>query len=356
MHLKLLSHAEQVAEHLRSQLIGRRWRNALPGVYSLAKDLGVNHNTIHAALQLLEQEGLLAGQGRGRPRRITLPQALNATRPLRVKILCYEQLDRGQPFDVELLARLQQAGFAADFAPKSLRDLGMNVKSVARFVKSHPADAWVICAGSREILEWFAHGPVPALALFGRFTGLPIAASSPRKAPAVVAAVRKLVALGHRRIVMLTRRERRHPRPALVEQIFLDELELQGLRTGKYNLPDWEEHPKGLQAGLDALFRYTPPTAMIVPEPEIFLAVERYLGRRGISIPEQVSLLCDEFDPAFQWFDPPVSHIHWTRRPVINRVVRWASNIAEGKKDLRQTLFKARLVEGGTIGPACLDR
>ena len=42
----------------------------MPGVGALAKQLGVNHKSAEAALRLLEQEGLLAGQGPGRNRRI----------------------------------------------------------------------------------------------------------------------------------------------------------------------------------------------------------------------------------------------------------------------------------------------
>ena len=275
---------------------------------------------------------------------------------MRVKILCYEYSDRGLPFGAQLLAKLQEAGFAADFAPKSLQDLGMKVKSVARFVEKHPADAWVIIAGTREILNWFANGPVPALALFGRHTQLPIAASSPLKGPALVSVVGKLIDMGHRRIVMLSREERRKPYPGPLEQKFLDEMEAHGLMTGKYNLPDWDEHTAGLRTALDSSFRNTPPTALIIPEPAVFVATRLYLSQMGISIPKQVSVVCTDFDPIFKWFDPQVSHIHWSLQPVLNRVVRWATNVSHGKLDKRQTTFKAKLVEGGTIGPAPKDQ
>ena len=46
----------------------------------------------------------------------------------------------------------------------------------------------------------------------------------PRKNPALAVAVRRLVDLGHRRIVMLVREERLKPYPASYEQAFLNEL------------------------------------------------------------------------------------------------------------------------------------
>lgn len=349
MSLKLLSHSEQVAAHLRSELMEGRWRNLLPGVHKLSKDLDVNHNTVHAALHLLESEGLLSGQGRGRPRQITLPSNVVVKKTLRVKILCYEWMDRGRFYGAELLSRLQAAGVAADFAKKSLQDLGNNVNRVARYVGKHPADAWVIIGGSLEILDWFAKGPVPAIAMFGRFTGVDIAASAPLKGPVLSSVVRRLNEMGHQRMVMLARHERRLPNPGPLEQRFLDELKAQGLTVGEYNLPNWEENPVGLRSCLDSLFGHTPPTALIVSEPAVYLEAERHLAQKGIAVPEQVSMLCTEYDPVFSWHKPLPSHIASDFLPVINRVLRWVNNVALGKKDLSQKTFKAKLVDGGTL-------
>jgi DNA-binding LacI/PurR family transcriptional regulator len=352
MPLKLRTHAEQTAQHLRAELEAGRWKDVLPGVHNLAKALEVNHNTIHAALQLLEEEGILTAQGRGRPRRITLQRRAERSKQLRIKILCYEWLNRGELYELELMSRLQADGHATEFASKSLKDLGYRSDRVAEFVEGEQADAWVIVAGNRDILKWFAASPIPAFALFGRHTGLPIASSSPLNGPALTTVVEKLVQLGHRRIVMMTRKERRFPRPGPLEQRFFDVLESCGMPIGPYNLPDWEEQPAGLIACLESLFRHTPPSAMIIQEPAVYVAVDRFLSKRGIDVPRDVSLISCDFDPVFRWFSTEVSHIHWDHSPVVARVARWAANVAKGKQDLRQATFKAKWIEGGTIGPA----
>ena len=351
MSLHLLTHAEQVAAHLRSEVSRGRWRNVLPGIQRLGIELGVNHNTMEAALRLLEQEGVVASQGHGRPRRVCAAALSGDRRSLRVKILLYEASDRFLPDMVELLARLQEAGHAADIAPKSLQDLGMRVERVARFMEKHPADAWVVCSGSQEILKWFSTCTVPAIAMYGRFTGLPIAAASPRKIPAMLTATRRLVELGHRRIVMIAREERRKPEPALFERAFLDELAVLGVPTGTYNLPEWEETSHGLHACLDALFRHTPPTALILGETTFFMAVQQYLSRRGILVPDQLSVICADPDPAFAWCHPAIAHIRWDFRPLVQRILRWADHVAHGREDREKTLFLAKFVEGGTIAP-----
>jgi hypothetical protein len=62
---------------------------------------------------------------------------------------------------------------------------------------------------------------------------------------------------------MLCREERRKPQPGFVERLFLQELETRGILTGSYNLPDWGNTMEEFHAGLDSLFRISPPTALL---------------------------------------------------------------------------------------------
>lgn len=348
---RLLTKTDQITEQLRVGMLDGRWRNYLPGRDRLAKELGCSHWTVEEAMQRLARLGMLKSEGVGKRRRIVLPDKMRTKRVLRVQFLLYEQAARRAPENIDLIGHLREQGFAADYASKTLLDLGMDLGRVAHFVENTPADAWIVKAGSREILEWFAQGPVPAIALTGHFTGVPIAAGAPRLSAAMVQAVRRLIALGHRRIVLLAGETRRKPIPGLFEQLFLDELEAHGLPTGPYNLPDWETHPQGLRDCLDALFRVTPPTAIICGEVTFFTATLQHLERRGILAPEHVSLICSDPCPALDWCEPKISHFKWDHEQVIGRVLRWVNNVALGKQSKRQVLVDAEFVEGGTIGP-----
>ena len=57
--LRVLSAAEQVAEHLRAGILGGAWVGEMPGVGALARELGVNHKTVESALQILEMDGII---------------------------------------------------------------------------------------------------------------------------------------------------------------------------------------------------------------------------------------------------------------------------------------------------------
>ena len=225
---------DQVVELLREWMLSGRWRGTLPGRDRLAGELGVSHRTVEQAMRRLAKEGLLASQGPGRRRRIVLPEGELQPRHFRLRVLGYDPSDRAQPFFGELLDQLKTRGFTADFATKALFDLGMDVKRVARFVRKVPADAWIVTAGSRQVLEWFCKQPVPAYALFGVKSGLPIAGCGIRKDLQPV--IRRLVELGHRRIILLSRENMIVPEPALFQRKFLETLQAEGIRPTAYHL------------------------------------------------------------------------------------------------------------------------
>ena len=271
---------------------------------------------------------------------------------MRVAILPYEPSDQFSICIVELQHALADAGHTAVMAEKSLVDLGMNTARIGRLVKRTEADAWIVQAGSREVLEWFAGQPAPAIALFGRRDGIPIAATGPGTHTACGIAAQQLITLGHRRIVMICRSERRKPGPGVTERVLLEELAAHGIPTSEYNLPDWEETREGLQELLSSLFRVTPPTALIIGSGEFFIATQQFLTKQGIRVPEQVSLISLSSDPNFDWCTPSIAHIRWESGPVVRRLVQWATNVTRGRKDLKQTVTPAEFISGGTIGPA----
>ena len=350
--IRLLSAAEQVAAHVRKELERGHWSGGMPGVGSLAAKLGVSRKTAEAALRQLERDGVLAGQGPSRRRRIVLAGGGSRLRPARVALLLFDPADRHLEYILEIEHALDAAGHAAIFPAKTLFDLGMDVGNISDFVRRTKVDAWVVMSASRAVLEWFSARPFPSFALFGPQNGLPIAGIRLDKPHAFAAATRTLIELGHRRIALLARRMGALPAPRLSEQVFLTELQTHGIKTGGFNLPVWEETPEGLQKILNSLFQVTPPTALIVDEVALFAATQQFLAARGIRVPKQVSLICTDPDPTFAWCVPTIAHIRWDSGPVVRHVVRWVASVSRGQQDRKQTITPAEFVPGGTIGPA----
>jgi hypothetical protein len=347
---------QQVAAYLRQELLCGRWVGEMPGQNQLKELLGISGKTVEMALRMLEEEGLLGGQGAGRRRRIELPEEKIETRTLRVAVLSFEPLNRVDFFMTELRLRLDDAGHFTFAADKTLQELGMDVGRVARMVRRTAADAWVVFAASREILEWFLEQEIPTFALAGRRSGLLIAGTGPDKPPVYGEVTRYLIAQGHRRISFFCRRQLRFPHPGLSLRAYLSELEAAGITTGAFNLPDWEESCEGFSRALDSLFATTPPTALILDEPFLFHAAYHYVSGRRLHVPQDVSLVCTDPDPGFAWCRPSVAHIRWDYQPVVRRVIRWVNNVARGKDDRTRSHTMAEFVNGGTIGPVKVDK
>ena len=345
------SSVEQLATHLRGEIHRGELVGEMPGVDRLAAMLGCSQRTVLGALKRLEHEGLLVKQGAGRRSRITSESGSEAC-SLRVAILLCLAEDIRLDYIVDLQHQLDKEGHTVIFPSRSLSEMKMDLKRVSRLVASTSADVWVLEGASREVLAWFLKQTMPAFALFGRRHGLPIAGIGPDKEKAYRHVTRHLLGLGHRRIVLLARPSRLIPTPGLPERAFLEELAQAGIKTGSYNIPQWDGTIDDLHGRVDAVFQLTPPTALIIDESPIFLSVQHHLARRHIFAPEHVSLICTDGDPYFSAMRPSVAHIQWSSTPMVRRIVQWAGHVSRGVDDRRQSVTKTTLAEGETIGPA----
>lgn len=345
----LKSASTQVSEFLREAIELRVFSVEIPGIHQLASNLGVNHKTVTKALGILTDQGILEPPERGKKRRIKRSKS-KATHSLRIGILCIEPADASVDPMIDVQHLLTKSGHVPFFANKTLTDLQMDVKQVASFVMSVEADAWVVLAASREVLRWFAAQPLPAFALFGRRQSVDIAGAGPTTLPALVEIVERLVDLGHRRIVMLSREMRRVPEPSEFEKTFLKCLRDHGIEVGPYHLPAWEESRDGFQQLSISLFKVSPPSALIVHEPHQLVAILQFVASQRIRVPEDLSLVCLDFDYSFRWCKPAIAHISWDVRKVAGCVEQWANDVSRGIDDRKQVGIQAKFAEGGTIG------
>ena len=346
----ILTPSQQVAAHLRGELLQGRWSGTMPGVPALAAELEIDRKTAALALAHLEAEGLLVSQGPGRRRKIVLPEELAKPPALRVAILLYEQSDQSLDYFIDSKSTLEAAGHTVFYTPSNLTEIKMDVRRLARMVGKIEADAWVVGAGTGEVLEWFQQQKIPVFANGGLRLKLKIAGIGPDNIPAILEATRRLIELGHQRIVFLDSLYN-FSEPRAAGRAFLDALSAAGITVGSYNMPGWEGGLEGLYAYLDSSFQRTPPTAIIAGSGANYFATQSFLVNRGIRVPQDLSLICVDNDPYFNQCQPSVSHLRWSSRPVANRIVSWVRNISQGKEDTRQTLIKAEFVEGGTVGP-----
>jgi len=350
--VKFLTITQQVAKHLREEISRGALSGTMPGRTQLAADMGVNHKTVDAALHLLKDAGLIVSQGAGRSHKIIPPADAPAAPSLRIGLILWAPSDRLWGAMLDLQHRLSNAGHRIVLPRKTLVELKMNVPRIARVIEQNEADAWVVVAGSFDVLQWFSQQKFPTFAVYGHHGRLPIAAVGTMRQEIIIKVIRRLIELGHRRMVMLVRRQHRLPDPVTAVVAFLEIHKAHGIPTSPFNLPDWEETPTGFQKCLAALFQVSPPSALIVDEPELYVATCHFLARRGIRVPQDVSLVCMDDSPVFESCVPAISCIRMDSSKIIPPILRWADHVSQGQKDIQKSAIRMDIVSGGTIGPA----
>jgi hypothetical protein len=359
---RLLSAVDQTVAYLREGIDAGRWKHHLPGFVKLARELGVSRNTTVAAVTRLIAEGRLEPSTGFRPHAIIDGGQSPAPGPrrLRTALLLMAALEKLPPGDqreaLRVMVELKAAGHECVIVTFPAGKDTHRTGHLSRIVRDVEADAWLVLNGTREILRWFTESGKPVFALGGIGKGLPIASASSADLTVVVGeAVRRLLELGHRRIVLICHHGSRHPTPSGMVRVFREELQAAGIKPGAYNTPDWEETPEGLDTLLKSLFRVTPPTAVICLDAPITTAALGFVTREGISVPGDVSIVSLwPFDTLPGWGFPGVRYAHFEcdDSPCYRRVREWVNHLAESREDTRQLICAAHLVEGTTMGPA----
>lgn len=354
MHpIRRLTVPEQTADHLRAGLRAGRWGGRLPGVLRLAAELEVSKDAVRTALRRLEEEGVVTPGGNGRQRLFTGSRASphGARKSLRVGILLSRPLrtDNGvsQRMLLRLLHEIENAGHSGFFASQSQQCLQHKLVRVVAMMQKTQADAWVVTDAPEELMQWLAAQTQPAICLGGRYTELPLARVAMDLTAGFLDAVRALKRLGHRRIVLTVPRVWRHPAAGKLVSAVLEELG----GSPEYHVPDWDPGAQGFNDLLESLFRMTPPTAMIVVEPSEAIAVISFLAQRGLSVPQDLSLVCRHRDASLDLCRPDIACISNNEEHLVRHTLRWVNAVARGVVHHRRIVCQPEFIPGGSLAP-----
>ncbi len=141
--IQIKTAVEQTSNALKVAINAGELKGSMPGATRLAKTLGVNHKTVESALRNLELEGLIINKGARQGRLVNTNNLRLVNSGIRIAIFLLDQSDMADKMIIQIMHRLEESGHYPFYVHKSMLDLRMNKRSIARIVNNTEADAWI---------------------------------------------------------------------------------------------------------------------------------------------------------------------------------------------------------------------
>ena len=216
-----------------------------------------------------------------------------------------------------------------------------------RLLKVSNANALVVIAGHRPILEWACMCDVPALALGGDAADLPIPLVTHDASQMIEEALGQLFLTGHRDICLPIGVRT----PGFIEK---SENAIVGCFKRyeipfipRLHFPKWHANtPDAWEEGLEWRLTTQRPDALVLLGNRPFHTVQGVIMRRGWSVPKDLSIVVISDQSELRWFRPKPACFAFDTEMLARSVAQWLKNPASNKRFPRA---KARWIEGGTI-------
>lgn len=327
MHFCRTYLSRQVADRLAAELRVGAWQNNLPGERKLAAFFGVSRRTIRAALDILARKGTFRS-GEGRRISVAFPKSLPVKSGQKTAVLIVSAVSNRLPHSFDMVSSLEHyfalSGYTLQVEAVPAR---VNLHHWLEKVYNQRASVWLLCSVAKEVQHWFDQRNLPSLILGSRHEGIHLPDLDIDYRAVCRHAANTLLRLGHRRIVFLN-----------VAFGFAGDLAsergfneaISAFTSGPVTARIVRHNGNIVQIGhlLNRLFTGAEaPTAMIVSHACYTMRVLGHLGLMGKRIPADVSVICRDDDPLFEFILPSPAHYCVDRVRLARRAVQLAVGI-----------------------------
>ncbi len=310
---------------MRKAIAAGTWQRYLPGERRLCQLFQVSRPTIQTALRVLVKEGRLVIKRGCRTRIQDTPNRPKVGRNRLVGLITQmpvTQMTQNAHHGVsEMRAHLAEHGFSTEIFVCSPSGARPQLKKLENFVRQNPVFCCVLISVTREVQLWFAQNSMPALVLGWCHAGVKLPSLDVDFQSVCRHAAGVFLSKGHRNIGLVL--ESSGAAGDLASEA--------GFREGAARFTGTEEirtmvmrhngTPRHITDKLEALFSSpNPPTALLVAHPLPVFTVLFFLLRRGLTVPESVSVIARDQDHLFSSFLPPISHYHFDGNSFVHRL------------------------------------
>lgn len=343
-----------VAESLRGAIKNGEFRDHLPGVRHLGRELCVSVPTILEAIKLLEAEGLVVVK-QGCPTKIVTPaqnrdSGLSADRKT-VVLLAYPPIPMDELHFRDMMDRLRKQGYEV-----SLNRMGswsFSLPEMKRLVALHPTACWVLMGGPVAAQEFFSDRKLPCLVACGSSgEGVHLPDFEMDFSALYRHVANQFLNLGHRHFHLILGEQSARKNPKCLE----DFVEVVRQREPNRKMEDlvltYDGSPEGLKVLLGKLFEQAEkPTGLCVALVSRYILTQGWLQTKGYRIPEDVSLICRDGDDLMECIMPAPAHYAYRVDVYGRRLARAIATLLETGRVKGHTLLIPEFVKGDSLGP-----
>ena len=303
----------QAADAMRKAVAEGVWKDFLPSERRLCDLLKVSRPTVRTALSQLEKEGMIEIRQGCRIRLKSPPAGSGPPVNRLVGLVTHEPIAHMSLATfkgiTEMRTHLVEQGFTTEILVCPKGSVRAQRIRLAQFVRQNRVFCCVLLSVSQGIQLWFQENGVPALVLGSSHPGVALPSLDLDYRSICRHAVGVLLTRGHRRVALVV------PDFGVAGDLASEE----GFKEGAATRNDREpvrativRHngtAANLGAKLDLLFASDQaPTALLVAKPQHVFIVLFYLLKRGITVPDQVSIIARDYDHIFEIVNPTVAH------------------------------------------------
>lgn len=352
---KRISLISETATVLRERINSGVWKDTLPGERDLTDQLQISRPTLRAALLLLQKEGMIrTTHGKRRlifpdeqpahlPQRQTIG-LINRTPVARISQMTFQLM-------MELRHHLHRDGFDSEFFIAPPQTLSTGSQKLEDFIAEHSASCYVLMRSTEEDQNQLYCQGIPTLVLGSAYPSSKLPSLDVDYYSVCRHAAGTFLRRGHRRLVFIRSDER----------IAGDHTSVEGFMDGIAQSPHADAHatiirhrslPTDLNRKLDLLLGSGKPrpTGIFTSSALETMIVIMHLHKRGISVPEDMSLIARDRDLFFDCFDPTITHYAYDNSAVCRRLTRFIRQLVEcGTLSTRKNLIYPKLIDGKSL-------
>lgn len=332
-----LSLVDQVAALLEQRIAAGVWREWLPNERTLASSLQVSRNTLRAALADLARRRIVVSEYPRGTRILVRPPATGSHGATGiVGLLSPAPIGLLRP-NVALIidalrALLAESGRRLHFHAAER----VSVPMLERLVAVHRHDCWLLVLATDQVKRWFHQQGLPCVVSGSCAPGIPLPFVDLDYRAIGRHAAGRMMAAGHRRLGMFVER------PVLTGRRECELGFAEGVHGARHpgvslRVIQHQGTPAAMSHALAGVLRTANrPTALLVVNPHHYLFAHTWLQRRGVRVPEDLSLVCVDDDPFLAFVEPTPSRYVFDAPAFARRLFDIIVRVTEGRPVARR--------------------